>query len=582
MRKKLKKYKKPVFEEKKPVIKVKKPPASKLKPIISVARSIGINKKYVELRGVYKAKISTDIMKSLTKRKKGKYILVTSITPTHFGEGKTVTAIGLSMAFNKLKKRSIACIPQPSLGGIFGLKGVGTGSGRAQALPAEDANLYFTGDNYAVEAANNLCAAYLDNTIYKVNPLDIDQDSITWRRVTEINDRFLRNINVGLGSKADGAPRKTGFNITASSELMAILSLCENPGDLKARIGKIILGFTKKKGKPVTCDDIKATGAMAALLKDAIKPNLIQTSEGTACFMHAGSFANLSIGGSSVLADKIALSLSDYVITESGFGADMGAEKFLDIKCRASGLAPDVAVIACTIRGLKMHSGDFEINPSKPLPKDLSRESVSSVERGFSNLEKQISNLKNFGIPVIVCINRFGSNTEKEIAAVKKRAHGLGADMVTVCDAWAAGSEGAIELAKFVLEACKKKPNFRFLYPLDMPIKDKIKRIAKTIYGAKEVVFSEDADKKALQYKKSKLDSLPVNIVKTHLSLSHSPKRKGRPHGFKLPVEDLEVCNGAGYISAICDDINRVPGLPKVSRGLSINLNEEGKITGLF
>ena len=551
-----------------------------LKPITEIAKSAGIRKAFLETYGPYKAKVSPDILKSLKKKKSGKYILVTSITPTPFGEGKTLTAIGLSMAFGKLKKKAIPCIMQPSLGGIFGIKGPATGSGMSQVFPRDDANLHLTGDSYAVEAAHNLCAAYLDNSIFNGNPLNIDLGSITWKRATSANDRSLRNVNTGLGSKADGVSRKTGFGTVASSELMAVLTLTDDIKKMRANIGKIILGFTKN-GKPITCEDIKVAGAMTVLLKDAIKPNLIQTTENTPCFMHTGSLGDISLGSSSIVADKIALRLCDYVITETGFGADLGAEKFFDIKCRISGLKPDAAVIVCSTRGLKMHSGDFEISATK-LPKQLSRENISAIERGLSNLGKQVENLRTFGVPVVVCINRFSSDTDKEINAIKRRAESLGANGIAVSDVWAMGGQGGMELAESLIKVCKPKHDFRFLYPLDMPIKDKIKRIARTIYGAKEVEFSDEAAKKALAFKKIKLDNLPVCIAKTHLSLSSNPKRKGRPHGFKLPIEDLEISNGAGYITAFCDNVKTLPGLPKVPRGTKIDIDEEGKVKGLF
>lgn len=566
-------------KRKQPTVK-KRTRKMQLKPIAEIARSAGIKRKFLELYGPYKAKVSLDILPALKKKKIGKYILVTSITPTPFGEGKTLTAIGLSMAFKRLKKKAIACITQPCLGGIFGIKGTGTGGGLSQVFPREDANLHLTGDSHAVEAAHNLCAAYLENSIFKGNPLDIDPESITWRRVIDSNDRVLRNINTGLGSKTDGIPRKTGFDTTATSELMAILSLAENLKDLRERVGKIIFAFTKK-GKPVTCEDIKAAGAMVALLKDAIKPNLLQTTEHTPCFMHTGSVGDTSLGASSIIADKIALRLCDYVIVETGFGADLGAEKFFDIKCRVSALKPDAAVIVCSARALKMHSGDFEVTATR-LPREIARENVSAVERGLSNLEKQIGNLRTFGVPVIVSVNRFAEDTDKEIQAIKKRALDLGADSVAVSDMWAMGSQGGVELAESVIKACKIKHGFRFLYPLDIPVKDKIRRVAKTISGAKEVVFSDEANKKVAMFRKLKIDNLPVCVAKTHLSLSHNPKRKGRPHGFKFPVEDLVMRQGAGYITAICDSARTMPGLPKVPRGTKVDVDEEGKITGLF
>jgi len=564
--------------EKLPKVRKRKE-ALHLRPISDVARSLGIRKKYVELYGQYKAKISLDILSSLKKRKKGKYILITSLTPTPFGEGKTVSAIGLSMAFAKLKKRAVACIMQPALSGIFGMKGSASGAGRAQVFPRGDANLHLTGDNHAVESAHNLCAAYLENSIFNGNPLDIDSGSVTWKRVMDVGDRALRNISVGLGGKTDGISRKTGFDLTSTSELMAILALAENLKDLRERVGKIVLAFTKK-GKPITCEDIKAAGAMTALLKDALKPNLLQTTEGTAAFMHTGAFGTTSLGTASTVADKIALGLSDYVLSESSFGADIGAEKFFDIKCRINGLKPDAAVIVCSVRALKMHSGDFEISTQK-MPRELLRENISAVERGFTNLEKQIENVRTFGVPVVLCINRFSGDTEKEIAAITRRAADLGAGIFAVSDAYASGSEGAQELAKAVMEACKTKSAFRFLYPLDMPVKDKLRRIARTMYGAKDVVFSEAVNKKALAFRKLKMDNLPVCVAKTRLSLSHNTKRKGRPHGFKFPVDDIWLSAGAGFITALSGGIKMMPGLPKIPRGVKIDVNDEEKIIGL-
>ncbi|NQU95446.1 MAG: formate--tetrahydrofolate ligase [Candidatus Omnitrophica bacterium] len=568
------------IKDKKPVVAKRKEKVN-LKPITDVARFLGIKKQYLENYGPYKAKISLDLLRSLRRKKQGKYILVSSITPTPLGEGKTVTAIGLSMAFNKLKKKAVVCLMQPALGGIFGIKGTASGGGAAQVLPSEDVNLHLTGDTHAVESAHNLCAAYLENSTFKGNPMDIDTASIIWRRALDTNDRSLRNVNIGLGSKTDGTTRKVGFEIVDSSEIMAILALSDNIKDMRERLGKVILGFNKK-GKPVKTEDIKVAGAMAALLKDAIKPNLLQTREGTPCFMHTGAPGDTSLGVTSVVADKIALGLCEYVITESAFGADLGAEKFFDIKCRAGGLTPDVAVLVCSVRGLKMHSGDVDVVLGRPLPKDIFHESVSAVERGLSNLEKQVENLTTFGIPVVVCINRMKDDTDKEITAITRRVATFGAAGVAVSDAWAQGSEGAMELASAVISACKTKHSFRFLYPTDMPIKDKIKRIAKTLYGAREVKFSDEANKKVLDLKKLKLDNLPICMVKTHLSLSNNPKRKGRPHGFKLPVDDIRIFNGAGFIAAFCGSIKRIPGLPKVPRGTKIDITEEGKITGLF
>lgn len=560
----------------------KKSPKMQMRPIEDVARSIGIRKKYLELYGLYKAKISLDILASIKKKKRGKYILITSITPTHLGEGKTVTCVGLSMALNRMKKKAASCISQPSIEDVFGIRGPGTGAGLSQIFPGEEANLHLTGDSSAVLTAQNLCAAYLDNSIFYANHLNIDTNSIRLKRIINANDRSLRVVNIGMGSKTDGVSRKTAFESTPASEVMAILALAGGMKDLRKRLGRIIVGFTKK-GKPVTCDDLKVAGSMSVLLRDAIKPNILQTSEGTPCFVHTGSAGNSALGASSILSDTIALGLCDYTVTETAFGADLGAEKFFNIKCRASGMVPDVSVLVCSMRALKMHSGDYEIAEDKPLPKEFYRENVSAVERGLSNLEKQIENLQVFGVPIVVCINRFKEDTDKEINAVKRRALNSGAHSIAVSSARMQGGEGAMELAQAVIEACKAKRTFRFLYPLDIALKDKIRRIAKTIYGAKEVVFSESANQKALHLKKQKLDNLPICMDKTHLSLSPSAKRKARPHGFKFPVDDLDIQNGAGYIKAVASDgTTTLPGLPKKPRGTEIDIDEEERTLGLF
>jgi len=570
--------------KKKKQVKRQRPskPKLQLKPIREVARVIGMREKYLECYGPHKAKVSLDILTAVKKKKRGKYVLISSITPTPLGEGKTTQAIGLSMALNRLKKRSVACLLEPSFGGVLGIKGTGTGGGLSQAYPRDDANLNLMGDSRAVVVAQNLCASYIDNSIFFGNPLHIDPNSITLKRLTSVNDRFLRSISTGLGSKSDGIPRRTGFEQASSSELMSILALSEDYKDLRERVGRIIIGYTEK-GKPITCEDLKVAGSMAAVLRDALKPNLLQTREGTPCFMHTGSSGDTALGSGSVIADKIALGLCDYVISESGFGADLGAEKFFDIKCRISGLKADAVVIVCSIRGLKMHSGDCEVFMGKPLPREIYRENVSAVERGFSNLEKQLENLQTFGVPIVVCINRFKDDTEKEIEAIKKRVAGLGGVRVAVSDVYARGGEGGADLAESLIEACKERGQFRYLYPVDIPLKDKIRRIARTMYGAKEVSFSESAGKKAIQFKKLKIDNLPVCMDKTHLSLSPSSKRKGRPHGFKYPVEDIQVFGGAGYIVASSIGSPRtLPGFPKVPRGVKVNIDEDGRITGLF
>ncbi|MDD4201929.1 MAG: formate--tetrahydrofolate ligase [Candidatus Omnitrophica bacterium] len=554
---------------------------TKLLPIEKIAQKIGISGKYLENYGMYKAKITDEILKKSKSKKDGKYILVTAITPTPLGEGKTVTTIGLSMAFNKLGKTSIACLREPSLGPIFGTKGVGTGGGYSQVLPCEEINLHFTGDMNAVAAAHNLCAAYLDNSIFRGNPHHIDTDNIIWDRVLDVSDRVLRNIQIGMGSKNDGVPRKSNFSITAASELMSILALSENIHELRKRIGRIIVAYTKDK-KPVTTEDLKVAGAMTVLLKEAIKPNLVQTIENTPAIIHTGPFANIAHGSNSIIADKIALKFSEYVVTEGGFGADIGAEKFFNIKCRQSGLKPDAVVLVCSIRALKMHSGDFEIKGGKPLESSLFRENISAIERGSSNLDKQIENLKVYGVPVVVCINKFATDTEKEINAVKRCAMSAGADDCVVSEMWAKGSQGGLEVARSIIKIIKdSKSIFRFLYPLDLPIKDKISRIAKSIYGAKEVVFSEHALEKMKFLKKINMDNFPICMAKTQFSLSHDPKRKGRPRNFKLPVSDMHISSGAGFIYVICGDIRTMPGLPENPAGFKMDIDKNGEIVGM-
>ncbi len=550
-----------------------------LKELEAVAQSAGIHKKYITKYGDYAAKVSLSFLDTRTKNKKPNYILVSSMTPSYLGDGTTVTAIGLSMALRSLKKKAIACLLEPSLCGIFGMKGCGTGGGASQVIPKDSINLNFTGDAQAVQSAHNLCAAFLDNSIYNDNKLDIDLDNISWPRVTDACDRFLRNVNIGLGSKADGVSRKTNFESTSASELMSIISLARNPKDLRERVGRMILAFTTK-GKPVTCEEIGAAGPVSAILKDTLKPNLVQTTEHTPCFMHAADTASFGIGSSSIISDLMAHKTADYIITEAAFGTDLGAEKFFDIKCRASGLKPNAVVLVCSIRSLKLQSGDYETRSTR-LTRELARENVSAVERGLSNLEKHIENIKVFGVPVIVCVNRFSENSEKEINAVTRRVKDLGATSFAVSEVFKEGSRGGIELARQVMDACKMKNEFRFLYPLDLPLKDKIRRLARTVYGAKEVIFSEDANKKMLLLKKLKLDEMPISVAKTPFSLSYNPKRRGRPHGFKFPVEDIRVNAGAGFITIFITGLKSMPGLPTVPRGIKIDLNEDGKITGL-
>lgn len=544
----------------------------KLKEIDEIAKKAGIPPKSLYKYGNYIAKVPADLLNGPLKGKKdGKLILITSITPTHLGEGKTVNTIGLSMALNKLGKKAIACIRQPSLGPIFGMKGGAAGGGYSQVLPAEPVDLHLTGDSYAVTNAQNLCAAFLDNSLYWDNPHKIEKNWISWMRAADLSDRSLRSVSIGGGGKLNGVNRKTGVVITPAGEVMAILSLSESLKDLRARLGRAVVGFTKDK-KPVTVEDIKAAGAMAVLLKDALNPNLMQTSENTPCFVHTGTFANVSHGSSSVIADKMALKLADYAIVESGFGVDLGGEKFFDIKCRQSGLKPSVAVVNCSVRALKVHSGDFDFK-GNTVPHELRKENLSAVDRGCSNLEKQIENLKGFGVPVVVCLNRFETDTVKEMDVVIKRAQAIGVQGIAVSEVYKLGSAGGKELAKAVMKASNEPAKLRFLYPVDMNIKSKIERVAKSMYGASEIRYSDDAQENIEMIEKAGLGEFPVCMAKTHLSLSNNPAKKGRPRGFKLEIDGVDVMAGAGYVVARCEGVNTMPGLPKSPRGQGIDLD---------
>lgn len=533
--------------------------AAKMLPITKVARKIGIKEKYLELYGKYKAKVSPDILERIGRRHNAKYIVVTAITPTPLGEGKTVTSIGLSMALNRLRKKSIVCLRQPSLGPVFGIKGGAAGGGLAQVIPMEDFNLHFTGDTHAVGLAHNLCAAFLDNHIFHGNMLGIDINNIEWRRAIDISDRTLRNIRIGMGAKKDGVARDTGFDISAASEVMAILALTYGIQDLKKRLSKMLVAYSQS-GRPITAGDLRVAGSMAVLLKDAIKPNLIQTLDNTPCFVHAGPFGNIAHGNNSILADKIAIKLCDYLVTESGFGADCGVEKFIDIKCRYSGIKPDCAVMVVSLRAIK----------------------AQSIEAGLANLKKQIENVRVFGIPVVVAINEFETDAPKEIELIKSKAISFGALACCVSRLWAEGAKGGEELAKAVIAACRQKNNFEFLYPLEIPIERKIEAIATKIYGAKSVEFSAIAVEKIVRFSSLGFDRLPMCMAKTQFSLSHDPKLKGAPADFVLPVRDLGVCAGAGFLTAFCGEIRTMPGLPSEPAGERIDIDAQGKIIGLF
>ncbi len=556
--------------------------SAEMKHIKEIAGMIGLKEEYLELYGNYKAKVKLEVLEDFKDKPDGKYIDVTAITPTPLGEGKTVTTIGLSMALNKIGKKAITCIRQPSLGPVFGIKGGAAGGGFSQVLPMEDFNLHLTGDTHAVGVAHNLLAAFLDTHIMKGNKLNIDPFSITLNRVVDVSDRALRNIIVGLGGTLNGVPRETGYDITVASEVMAILALTTGLKDLRKRLARMVIGSTFD-GKPVTAEDLKCAGSMTVLLKDAIKPNLLQTIEHTPCFVHAGPFANIAHGNSSVLADQIAIKMGEYIVTESGFGADCGAEKFMNIKCRYSGLKPDAVVIVATVRALKMHGGVFEFIPGKGVDTNLmNRPDVEGVIRGCSNLEKMIENMKLFGVPVVVAINHFETDSEEEIEAIRESSINAGAEDAVVSKVWLNGGNGGLELAEAVSRAAEKKSEFKFLYPLDWPIKKKIEEIATKIYGADGVDYLPEAESKIELYARQGFDKLPVCMAKTHLSLSHDPQLKGRPTGFTVPIRDVKASAGAGFLYPLLGTMRTMPGLPEVPAGTKVDIDEDGNIVGLF
>ena len=544
-----------------------------MKPIKEVAASIGIKEDDLELYGKYKAKISDELINRSKNNPDGKLILVTAINPTPAGEGKTTTSVGLGQAFGKLGKKAIIALREPSLGPCFGIKGGAAGGGYAQVVPMEDLNLHFTGDFHAITSANNLLAALLDNHIQQGNELGIDPRQIVWKRCLDMNDRVLRNIVVGLGSKMDGMVREDHFVITVASEIMAILCLAEDMADLKARLGRIIVAYTFD-GKPVTADQLQATGSMAALLKDALKPNLIQTLEHTPALVHGGPFANIAHGCNSVRATKTALKLADYVITEAGFGADLGAEKFFDIKCRMAGLKPDAVVLVATIRALKYNGGVAKA--------DLSKENLDALKAGIVNLEKHIENLQKFGVPVVVTLNSFVTDTKAETDFVEQFCKERGCEFA-LSEVWEKGGEGGVALAEKVLETLEtKESNFKVLYDDNLSIKEKIETIAKEIYGADGVTFSGPALKELSRISELGLDNLPVCMAKTQYSLSDDAKKLGRPSGFTINVREIYVSAGAGFVVAINGSIMTLPGLGKQPAAYGIDVDDNGVITGLF
>ena len=546
---------------------------AKMEKIVDIAKKLDIHEDGLELYGDYKAKVKPAVYESLQDGPDGKLVLVTAISPTPAGEGKTTTTVGLGDAMSRIGKRTVIALREPSLGPVFGVKGGAAGGGYAQVLPMEDINLHFTGDIHAMTAANNLLCAVIDNSIYQGNPLGIDPEKVIFKRAMDMNDRALRHIRIGLGSRFDGVPRDDGFMITVASEVMAILCLASGIDDLKQRLGSILVGYTFDD-EPVFCRDLGVQGALAALLKDAIKPNLVQTIEGTPCFMHGGPFANIAHGCNSIMATKLALKLGDYCITEAGFGSDLGGEKFLDIKCRMAGLTPAAIVLVATIRALKYHGGVEKA--------DLGRENTQAVSEGLENLAAHIDSLKNFGRPIVVAINQFPSDTQAEIAVLDAYLKKTGIPYA-LSQVHARGGDGGIELARLVAEACDASAGeFRFTYPLDLPIKDKILAVVQKVYGGKDVQYSEQAEASIRRIEERGFGNVPVCMAKTQYSLTDDAKKLGRPRGFTMQVRDVTLSAGAGFAVVLTGNIMTMPGLPKAPAALQIDVDATGKISGLF
>ncbi len=545
-----------------------------MQPISEVARTAHVEERYLEHYGRYKAKVDLSLLRDAADKENGKLILVTAITPTPAGEGKTTTTIGLADGLKRIGKDVTVALREPSLGPVFGIKGGAAGGGYAQVVPMEDINLHFTGDFHAIGAANNLLAAMLDNHIQQGNALDIDVRRITWKRCVDMNDRQLRFIVDGMGGKANGVPREDGFDITVASEIMAVLCLSTSITDLKERLSRIIVGYNRSD-EPVTCGELKAAGAMAALLKDALKPNLVQTLEGTPAFVHGGPFANIAHGCNSVMATRMALKMGDYTVTEAGFGADLGAEKFLDIKCRMAGLTPDAVVIVATVRALKMHGGLDK--------KELATEDLGALERGIPNLLRHVSNIKNvYRLPCVVAVNRFPTDTDREIDFIIEKCRALGVNTV-LSTVWAEGGKGGEALAREVVRLCEEeKGDFRFSYESDLPITEKIDAVVKKIYGGKGTIFTPEAKKQIARLEELGFGACPVCIAKTQYSFSDDPKKLGAPEDFDVTVRSVKVSAGAGFIVVLTGDILTMPGLPKSPAAERIDVDENGKISGLF
>ena len=574
-----------------------------LRPILEIAEKVGLSMDDLDLHGKYKAKVHLDILERLKDRPQGKYIDVTAITPTPLGEGKTTTSLGLVQAMGTvLNKNVVACIRQPSMGPTFNIKGGAAGGGYSQVIPMEDFNLHLTGDIHAITVAHNLVAAALDTRLYHesrqsdaalerrgISRIDFDVDTITWNRVVDVCDRSLRSIEVGHnddklkdGSPSPVFPRKTGFDITVASEFMAILALSKSLKDLRERVSRVVVGLDKK-GKPVTLEQMGIAGAVTVLLKDALMPTLMQTLEGQPAFVHCGPFANIAHGNSSIIADQIALKVADYVVTESGFGADIGMEKFFDIKCRYSGLIPNAVVLVATVRALKMHGGGPKVSPGAPLDRAYTEENLELLEAGLGNLGVHIRNANRFGIPVVVCVNGFEADTDAEMEMVRNYAEGEGAFAAVKSTHWADGGAGAAEVAKAVVEACEQPSNFEFLYPLDWSIKKKIEHICKEFYGADGVTYEPLAEEQIASYESAGFGNLPMCMAKTHLSLSHDPTLKGVPTGFTVPIREVRASVGAGFIYPLLGAMSTMPGLATRPAYMDIDIDlETGKITGLF
>ena len=545
---------------------------AQMQHIREIAAKLGLTEDDIELYGKYKAKISLDAWNKVKNGPDGKLVLVTAINPTPAGEGKTTTSVGLADAFHKLGHKVAVALREPSLGPCFGLKGGAAGGGYAQVVPMEDINLHFTGDFHAITTAHNLLAAVIDNHIQQGNALDIDVRRVAWKRVLDLNDRALRNVVIGLGGKAHGVPRETGFDITVASEMMAILCLASDLEDMKKRLGKIVVAYSRD-GRAIRAEELNVTGALTLLFKDAIKPNLVQTLEGTPALIHGGPFANIAHGCNSVMDTKFALKFADIAITEAGFGADLGAEKFLDIKCRFAGIHPDAVVIVATVRALKMHGG---------VPKtELGKVDMAALEKGLANLTKHIENVHKFGLPAVVAINAFPTDTKEELDFVEEKCNALGAS-VALSQVWAKGGEGGVELAEKVLEAMKQPADFHYMYEVEQSIPEKIEAIAKAIYGADGVDFTASAKKQLAEIEALGLDKMPICMAKTQYSLSDDATKLGRPEGFRITVKELRISAGAGFIVALTGNILTMPGLPKKPAAENMDIDVNGKITGLF